>query len=357
MIKTKRHAVRNATVLLCAVLLVICFSRQAFAASEIQTDKKGSLTVSELYDEKGAVKPIADVELEVWRVARVTSGAKFVPVDGFADAAVEINKLSAAAWKDAADALLAYTKANSTKVGTPLKMKTNTGGEALLSNLETGLYLIAPVKSEIRVPGYTAYLQKAMLVSLPNQADASSAWDYEVKVTPKNEVKPYSPPPALTSYTVQKIWKDENNASGKRPAQIYVRLLQNGNPYVGSDSTVLLQEGSWSHTWKFLPMGYQYTVEEVYVPEGYVSSVSGNTITNVLKPQDPEDPKEPKDPGRDGEGKFPNKPKDRDSEEKTPKRPDNPPKTGDERNPLLWILLCAGAAGGLCMAAWRKKKR
>ena len=128
--------------------MVICFSRQAFAAPEIQTDKKGSLTVSELYDEKGAMKPIADVEVEVWRVARVTSGAKFVPVDGFTDAAVELNKLSAAAWKDAADALLACTKANPTKVGAPLKMKTNTGGEALFSNLETGLYLIAPVKPE-----------------------------------------------------------------------------------------------------------------------------------------------------------------------------------------------------------------
>lgn len=361
--KKIRCVYRLEVLILCIALLITFFPQQAFASHGIQIDRNGSLTVNETYSIQNKVKNLADVELQVWRVARVTTGVKFVLTDGFAASGVSVNRLSGSEWQDAADALLAYAKANAQDVGNAAKIKTDANGKASLSNLETGLYLVAPVQTSVRVSGYTVHLQKAFLVSLPYQASAESAWEYDVTVTPKNEAKPYSPPPETVSYTVNKVWQDNDNASGTRPEQIYVRLLQNGNPYTGANATVVLQSGSWSHTWKYLPSGFKYAAEEVFVPEGYASSVSGNTITNTLKPQTPENPDnpdkpdKPDKPGRDDDGKPPVKPEDRDSDGKFPQRPDDgTPKTGDEMMPLIWILICLGAGAGLFAVSRKNHK-
>ena len=175
-------------------------------------------------------------------------------------------------------------------------------------------------------------------------------------VTPKNEAKPYSPPPQVTTYTVHKVWNDDNDKQGKRPEQVYVRLLQNGDPYLGPDATVALQPGNWSYTWKSLPAGYKYSIEEIFVPGGYISSINGNIITNTLNPDEPEDPDNPDKPGRDDDGKPPVKP-DRDSDGKFPQRPDDgTPKTGDEMMFTLWMLICLGAGAGLFAASRKNHK-
>ena len=350
---------RPGVLILCIALLITFFPRQAFASHGIQIDRNASLTVNETYSIQNKVKNLADVELQVWRVARVTTGVKFVLTDGFAVSGVSVNRLSGSEWQDAADALLAYAKANPGTVGQPEKIKTGDSGSAVLSNLETGLYLVAPVKPEVRVSGYRVHLQKAFLVSLPYQASAESAWEYDVTVTPKNQAKPYSSPTETVSYTVNKVWQDNDNASGKRPEQIYVRLLQNGNPYLGPDATVALQPGNWSYTWKSLPAGYKYSIEEIFVPGGYISSINGNIITNTLNPDEPEDPDNPDNPdkpGRDDDGKPPVKP-DRDSDGKFPQRPDDgTPKTGDEMMFTLWMLICLGAGAGLFAASRKNHK-
>ena len=202
----KRRCVHRSTVLLlCIALLMMFFPQQAFASHGIQIDRNGSLTVNETYSVQNEVKNLADVELQVWRVARVTTGVKFVLTDGFATSGVSINRLSGSEWQDAADALLAYAKANTQDVGDAAKIKTDANGKASLSNLETGLYLVAPVQTSVRVSGYTVHLQRAFLVSLPYQVSQDSAWMYDVTVTPKNEAKPYSPPPQVTTYTVHSV--------------------------------------------------------------------------------------------------------------------------------------------------------
>ena len=93
-----------------------------------------------------------------------------------------------------------------------------------------------------------------------------------------------------TEYTVTKTWKDGDGTD--RPESITVVLLRNGKTY---KSEQLNADNSWSHIWKDLPVytftredgtlksvtKNVYTVEEVNAPDGYVSSVSGNTITNT----------------------------------------------------------------------------
>ena len=131
---------RSTVLLLCIALLMMFFPQQAFASHGIQIDRNGSLTVNETYSIQNKVKNLADVELQVWRVARVTTGVKFVLTDGFAASGVSVNRLSGSEWQDAADALFAYAKANAQDVGNAAKIKTDATGKASLSNLETGLY-------------------------------------------------------------------------------------------------------------------------------------------------------------------------------------------------------------------------
>lgn len=93
-----------------------------------------------------------------------------------------------------------------------------------------------------------------------------------------------------TEYTVTKTWKDGDGEG--RPENITVVLLKNGKTFT---SAQLNADNSWSQTWTDLPVytftredgtlksvtKNTYTVEEVNAPAGYVSSVSGNTITNT----------------------------------------------------------------------------
>lgn len=94
----------------------------------------------------------------------------------------------------------------------------------------------------------------------------------------------------LTEYTVTKTWKDGDGTD--RPESITVVLLRNGKTFT---SAQLNADNNWSHIWKDLPVytftredgtlksvtKNAYTVKEVNAPAGYVSSVSGNTITNT----------------------------------------------------------------------------
>ncbi len=94
--------------------------------------------------------------------------------------------------------------------------------------------------------------------------------------------------PEETSKTVTKIWSDSNNQDGKRPQQIQVQLLADGQAKgekITLDSTM-----EWTYTWNNLPKYSQgreivYTVTEDTV-EGYTTTYSDDTftITNSYTP-------------------------------------------------------------------------
>ncbi len=108
-----------------------------------------------------------------------------------------------------------------------------------------------------------------------------------------------------SNITVHKVWKDNNNADGLRPDGISVNLLRDGDVY---KSVVLDDSNNWEYTWTQLTSGHEWDVEEVDVPEGYVSSVNKKdgdfTITNSIPGED--EPNDENDPdGNDPEGDNP----------------------------------------------------
>jgi len=105
--------------------------------------------------------------------------------------------------------------------------------------------------------------------------------------------------PAKTSVKGKKIWKDEDNKDGIRPASITVKLLADGKE-TGKEATASEATG-WTYEFTELDrykdgQAIEYSVVEVPV-EGYKSTVDGFNITNEHIPTKPGKPNEPGKPG------------------------------------------------------------
>lgn len=155
-----------------------------------------------------------------------------------------------------------------------------------------------------------------------------------------------------TSVSVNKVWVGDTAAN--RPASITVNLLRDGEVY---DTVTLSARNGWYASWSNLDDESSWTVEEVNVPEGYTSTISGRsafTITNTFTTEE-EIPEEDTPLSDTPEVVVPeldtplaDKPVD---EEETIVDEDIPladvPKTGDHANVTLWAALLAASLAGL----------
>lgn len=145
--------------------------------------------------------------------------------------------------------------------------------------------------------------------------------------------------PEKTAVKGHKIWKDEDNKDGIRPASITVKLLADGKE-TGQTATVSETSG-WTYEFTGLDR-YQegkeiaYTVEEVNVPDGYTASVEGYNITNTHTPEKPT-PGKPNEPGK-------------------PKKGGELPNTGSESNQVALAAGIALLGLGTGFLARRKKE-
>ena len=94
-----------------------------------------------------------------------------------------------------------------------------------------------------------------------------------------------------TDISVTKVWEDNNNKAGVRPASIQVQLYADETPQ--GDPVELNEENSWKYTWKDLAKytagtEISYRVDEVGETDGYLKSVAPNedkteyVITNTI---------------------------------------------------------------------------
>ncbi|ORO54493.1 hypothetical protein B7721_08045 [Streptococcus oralis subsp. oralis] len=108
--------------------------------------------------------------------------------------------------------------------------------------------------------------------------------------------------PEKTSVKGHKIWKDEENKDGIRPASITVKLLADGQD---TGKTAVASEATgWTYEFTDLDrykdgQAIEYSVVEVPV-EGYSSKVEGFNITNTHTPEKPT-PGKPNEPGKPGQ--------------------------------------------------------
>ena len=95
---------------------------------------------------------------------------------------------------------------------------------------------------------------------------------------------------AKTEVNGEKIWADNNNQDGLRPATITVNLLADGKVI---DNQTVSAANNWKYSFTDLPQNrenkvkepIEYTVEEAEVPTGYTQSLEGNNIINTHTPE------------------------------------------------------------------------
>ena len=86
--------------------------------------------------------------------------------------------------------------------------------------------------------------------------------------------------PLSESLSVEKRWSDGNDKHMRE--SVTVQLYRNGEPYsltmfgrvVDDGRAELSAANRWQHTWRGLDTGYKWTVAELNVPKGYVSTVN-----------------------------------------------------------------------------------
>lgn len=271
----KQRSFRRCAAGLCLFILMMILSVYPVAAqsSGIDFSKPASLTLNEI--SCNTAKPIAGLELSIYRVATFTgsAGSSYALIKEFSACGVDINDIATSEKQlDAASKVMVYINENSITGNTVVS---DANGSAVFNNLPLGLYLV-------RISSHDASVKVAsglFFVSLP-MAD-NGVWQYNVVAQPKSVFNTEGDKVVTTVHTVRKIWKDSNHMQS-RPSDIKVGLYR-GSVLV--DTVTLNDVNNWSYTWSGLSDNFVWTVKEPTVPPNYTATINDSgtlsTITNT----------------------------------------------------------------------------
>ncbi len=159
---------------LCILILMAVVASPAAAVELIDLQRKGSITVSVVYDEK----PVSGGKLTIYRVAEVAVedwNFGFRYLDDFADCGEPLDNLYRSRLITALETCVAEKKLQ----GIPGTIDKQ--GTVTFEELELGLYLVVQTEASA---GY--YPANSFLVSLPGKENGK--YDYDVDASPKMDV-------------------------------------------------------------------------------------------------------------------------------------------------------------------------
>lgn len=164
-----------------------------------------------------------------------------------------------------ANAVFTVTKPD----GSTFELTTGADGTVTSGVLEQGTY---KVKEKTPPTGYEMNDEEFTLTVSPAGGDLKTISDKPVKI----------------DISGTKTWDDANNQDGKRPEEIKVNLLKNGNP-VKTEVVKADVDGNWKYSFKNLRkyedgQEIKYTVTEDSV-EGYTPAINGYDIKNSYTPK------------------------------------------------------------------------
>ncbi len=233
---------------------------------------------------------ISGAYLRLYQVRVLESDGTYTTTENFQNYSVDYDVSTQEEMRSLCNTLASYTAAEDVPAADDVQ-KASADGTAVFSNLVPGMYLVTGDSGEV---DGTMTHQVPVLTYLPAE-DSDGNITYDVAVSMKQET-----PQNTTSYTVYKVWSDNNSSS--RPTSIQVQLSADGTA-VGSVIT-LNSENNWKYTWKNLEIGPKYTVTEVSVPSGYTVSISEESKTFTIR-NTSKTPNTPKTPGSGTSGKLP----------------------------------------------------
>ena len=260
------------------MLLSVCFLLLSTAVLAAQT---ASLKV---VIKDGAGRPVRDIQVEMLQVA-VTSGGNTALTPSFAELGISAEALLADPGADHAEAVYQFVSGRGLIGQAKL---TDNAGTLEFTGLQAGIYLVFERGGQsVAFPPFLVVLSPGQrLTSIPKTSETETG-----------------------SILVMKLWEDNLNAAGKRPASIRVTLLRDGTPL---RRVTLSAANNWQHRFHSLPDSGEYTVQEEAVTGYRVTYISERNIWKIIntyqkptpppgpggpgKPDDPDDPPEPPRP-------------------------------------------------------------
>lgn len=127
---------RISCVVLCLMILSVALPIGSATAAQIETSRRGELSIEYLYDNE----PVSGAEFQVYRVVEISEDGMYRLTGRFKDYPVEMNGLTDTEMANAALTLQGFAQRD--QLAPDYTVITDENGTAKLTDLATGLYLI-----------------------------------------------------------------------------------------------------------------------------------------------------------------------------------------------------------------------
>lgn len=217
-------------------------------------------------------KAVANLEWSVYRIGSRNSYGEFVLEGSFKKYAVSLDDMSASAVQKVAYTLENYAKLDG--ISANASGKSDSQGRISLNNLDSGIYLISGKEYSTTT---NRFIPSPSIVELGGEKGTN------ITVYPKFSVE-VIPEKKKVSYSVRKVWANDDGASGARPKEISVELYANEK----LNRTIKLNASNgWYYEWKS-DVDISWRVKEKTVAKNYTVNVGKNgtefLIVNSYKP-------------------------------------------------------------------------
>ena len=367
-----------------AVALVLCIltpTRPAYAYTDVDQNRKGSLTVK--------MDAGAGFAFQIYQIGRFDKGgAAFVPTEELSRLNVDLGDsrkidLGSGRWSEYAATLAGYAP----RLTRAMSAETDRSGKALFQNVTPGVYLVLGTNRQVDRKKYTF---SPMVVSVPTSGDGQT-WTYDTTADAKFSTETVPEEKKPHGYTVVKYWL--NDAGKGRPTAIsvtvYRRDLQGGGSYGDwevAQTYTLSEDNHWSAAWSDRTeawsdrtdaefqvaengtavnadgTSYQVSISTSHGTDGQGNPYTWFSLTNRKPGTTVETP--PSNPtdstgGNGNNGDVLGLRRGRDSSVLGTGRGLNGVRTGDDSNMNLWLVICIAAGGVLALwgAVGMKKRK
>ena len=360
-----------------AVALVLCIltpARPAYAYTDVDQNRKGSLTVK--------MDAGAGFAFQIYQIGKFDKGgAAFVPTEELSRLNVDLGDsrkidLGSGRWSEYAATLAGYAP----RLTRAMSAETDRSGKALFQNVTPGVYLVLGTNRQVDRKKYTF---SPMVVSVPTSGDGQT-WTYDTTADAKFSTETVPEEKKPHGYTVVKYWL--NDAGKGRPTAIsvtvYRRDLQGGGSYGDwevAQTYTLSEDNHWSAAWSDRTgaefqvaengtavnadgTSYQVSISTSHGTDGQGNPYTWFSLTNrkpgttvETPPSNPTDSTEGNGNGGDVLGLR----RGRDGSVLGTGRGLNRVRTGDDSNMNLWLVICIAAGGVLALwgAVGMKKRK
>ena len=209
---------------------------------------------------------VSDMSWKIYKVGERHSG-KFTLTDEFANYPVDMSGLSTENIRGIAQALESFIIGD--RIKALAENVTDNDGNVVFEGLDKGLYL-AVAKKVQKEP--ITYMATPLLFEIKEDGSAEEAFPkiYSV-ITLHGQV---------SSYTVKKVWADNDDSFKARPVNVTVDLFKDGELY---DTVVLDEASNWQHRWNTLDLDAEWRVVERSIPVKYAVLVDYNSKQFLIK--------------------------------------------------------------------------